>query len=356
MLSYSNATLPAGSAPVSLPRYADIWLPGYLWGQWRRSSWNTGPARVWLTIADHYEPYWRNKSDEKAVERVNLWAAKWPEIAQRNRDSEGNPAQYSFFYPQEEYRAHLLDTIADLCHKGLGDVEVHIHHGGEGAQNFIDRMSGFIETLVTRHALLRRQNGRIIFGFIHGNWALDNSRPDGLCCGLNNEITILRDLGCYADFTMPSGAEPTQSRMLNTIYWATDDPGLPKSYDTGVPALPNGSHRGDLLMIPGPLGIRWRERLMPRMEVAEIAHNDLPNPQRVRRLLSLAPRIGHDIFIKLHTHGTQEANSAALLGGGLDQLFQLMLAECQRRGHSLRYVTAWGMYEAVLSALGISRG
>ena len=54
-------------------------------------------------------------------------------------------------------------------------------------------------------------NGRVVFGFIHGNWALDNSRPDGKYCGLNNEITLLRDLGCYADFTMPSGASPTRA-------------------------------------------------------------------------------------------------------------------------------------------------
>jgi len=34
----------------------------------------------------------------------------------------------------------------------------------------------------------------------------------------------LRELGCYTDFTMPSGAEETQARLINTIYWAIDDP------------------------------------------------------------------------------------------------------------------------------------
>ena len=37
------------------------------------------------------------------------------------------------------------------------------------------------------------------FGFIHGNWCLDNSRADGRWCGLNNELILLRELGCYAD-------------------------------------------------------------------------------------------------------------------------------------------------------------
>jgi hypothetical protein len=48
----------------------------------------------------------------------------------------------------------------------------------------------------------------IRFGFIHGNWALDNSLPHGKSCGLDSEIALLRDLGCYGDFTMPSGASP----------------------------------------------------------------------------------------------------------------------------------------------------
>jgi hypothetical protein len=73
---------------------------------------------------------------------------------------------------------------------------------------------------------------------------LDNSLPGDRFCGLNNEITLLRDLGCYADFTMPSGASPTQARLINTIYWAVDDPDKPKSYDTGVPVIPGATANG----------------------------------------------------------------------------------------------------------------
>ena len=76
-----------------------------------------------------------------------------------------------------------------------------------GEQSFTGRMSRFIETLAGRHGLLRRHRGKLAFGFIHGNWALDNARPDGRWCGLNNEITLLRDLGCYADFTLPAAPE-----------------------------------------------------------------------------------------------------------------------------------------------------
>jgi hypothetical protein len=335
---------------ISLPRNAQVWLPGYLRD---RMASRRAPAggRVWVAIADHWEPYWQHPSDEVAAERVATWVKHWPEIASRHTDSKGRPPQYTFFYPQEEYRPQFLDALADMKRAGIGDVDIHIHHDGEGQQNFVDRMSGFIETLVKRHSLLRISSGRPVFGFIHGNWALDNSRPDGRYCGLNNEITLLRDLGCYADFTMPSGSSPTQARTINTVYWVTDDPLRPRSYDYGIALRPGQPGSGDLLMIPGPFGLRWAGRMVPRMEAGELASYDLPTGYRVQRWLDLAPRIGADIFIKLFTHGAQERNSAALLlEGGFDGLFTSLTEECKRRGHQLHYVSAWEMRQAVDAA------
>lgn len=339
---------------ITLPRHAHLWLPGYLSDRLSHGS-AAARSRVWVAIADHWEPYWLKPSDEVARERVAVWSQHWPEIARRHADSTGRPPQYTFYYPQEEYRPEFLDALAEMTRAGIADVDVHIHHNCEGQQNFVDRMSGFIETLERRHGLLRRSGGRTVFGFIHGNWALDNSRPDGKWCGLNNEITLLRDLGCYADFTMPSGNSPTQSRTVNRIYWAIDDPERPRSYDHGIPVRPGAPGSGDLLMIPGPFGLRWAERLVPRLETGELAYQDLPTAYRVRRWLALAPRIGNDIFIKLYSHGAQERNSKVLLlGGALDRLFTLLKEACSAAGHELRYVSTWGMRQAVDAAAGHS--
>ena len=332
---------------MKLLRNAQIWMPGYLSNRLRGNAGKGPVKRVWVSICDHYEPFWQNKDEGKARDRVAAWRRLWPEIAKRNPDSRGCPAKYSFFYPEEEYRAPLIDQLVEMTRLGTGDVEVHIHHDGEGKQNFIDRISGYVEVLNQKHGLLRKRAGKTIFGFIHGHWALDNSRPDGRCCGLNNEISILRDLGCYADYGMPSGGSATQARMVNQIYWCTDDPEKPKSYDTGVPVSPGNFGSGDLLIIPGPFGLRWRERLLPRIETGELAGYDLPSPYRIRRWLSLAPQIGEDLFIKLYTHGCQERNYGPLLEGGFDQAFQYLSAECKRRGYELRYASAWEMYQAV---------
>jgi hypothetical protein len=333
---------------LKLPRHAELWLPGYLGNRFARLTRPaSGPKRVWLAIADHYEPLGRQMDEDAAIGRVGVWAKQWPLIAVRHQDSAGRAPKYTFFYPQEEYRARLLDPLAEMTHTGIGDVEVHIHHDGEGQQNFLDRMSGFQETLFHQHGLLRRHEGKIGFGFIHGNWALDNSLPGGKFCGLNNEITLLQELGCYADFTMPCGASPAQAHTVNTIYWAIDDPARPKSYDYGVPLKPGGTSNG-LLMIPGPLGMRWAERLVPRLEKGEIGAHDMPNRYRVRRWLDLSPRVGSDIFVKLYTHGCQERHSTALLlNGGLDALFAGLKAECDSRGWPFYYASCWDMYQAV---------
>jgi hypothetical protein len=308
--------------------------------------------RIWVAMADHYEPLWKGADLRTGQQRVALWRAKWPAIAKRcKRDSAGNSPRYTFFFPEEEYDARLVEPLAQMTRLGIADVEVHLHHDGEGRQNFIDRISRFCKLLHHDHGLLRERNGKLTFGFIHGNWALDNSMPHGRFCGLNDEIQILGNLGCYADFTMPSGDSPTQARLVNTIYFCTDDPDRPKSYDDGAPVIPGEDVKGDLLMIPGPLGIRWRDRLIPRLETGEVGFNNLATPYRVMRWVDLAPRIGPDAFIKLYTHGAQEKNSSVLLTDGLETAFNLLSDEAKRRHCAVYFVSAWEMYLAI-TAIG----
>jgi hypothetical protein len=334
---------------MKLPRHAEMWLPGYIANRAPRLLRSRPDTRrVWLAIVDHYEPLWQKPDLATARGRVELWRQKWPESAARSlRDSAGNSPQYTFFFPQEEYRPEFLEPLAEMTRAGIADVEVHLHHDGEGREDFVNRITTFCDVLHSRHGLLRKRDGKLVFGFIHGNWALDNSRPDGRWCGLNDEITLLRELGCYADFTMPSGNSPTQARTVNVIYWAKDDPAKPKSYDSGIPVAIGGASEGDLLMIPGPLGLRWKERLLPRMETGELASTDHPTPYRVQRWFDLAPRLGSDIFIKLYTHGAQERNSSVLLNGALQQTFAMVAGEAPARGCEFYFVTAWQMYLAV---------
>jgi hypothetical protein len=335
---------------LTFPKQANLWLPSYLRGRLRPRP----PAkRLWVALTDHFEPMGSNVPLATGLTRVGAWQDRWPAIAlSAPRDAAGNPPRLTIFYPQEEYRREILDAIATLCVGGTADVEVHIHHQNDTTASFTRKLSEFTSCLRDVHGLLHEHKGRKVFGFIHGNWALDNSRPDGLWCGLTGELQLLRDLGCYADFTMPSAPSPTQSRIVNQIYWTTGDPARPRGFDSGVEATIGGGRRGDLLMITGPLGLRYRERLLPRLEMGELAANDAPTPYRVERWLALAPRLGDDIFLKLYGHSAREDNAHSLLGtaaqpGTLPSLFRWIHAAAQQHNLELHWASAYEMYCAI---------
>lgn len=325
-------------------RHIDRWVVQYaLWSLARRRS---APRHVWFTMADHFEPLWNGVDMRRASERVAMWRRSWPEIAARHVDSDGAPPVHTFFYPQEEYRHELLEPLAEMCRLGIGDIEIHIHHDNDGEESFVGKMRGFLEALRADHGLLRTHEGKPAFAFIHGNWAIDNARPDGKWCGLNNEISILRDLGCYADFTMPAPHSPCQGGPVNTIFRVEDDPLRPRSHARGVPVRVGEGLSGDLTFIPGPLALVLSPRgaLRPRIECGEIAGNQPPSLERARLWLRLAPRLGEHAFLKLFTHGAQERNMGPMLAGDLDRLFECMSSACAAVGAKLHYVSAWGMW------------
>lgn len=335
-------------------RTLHLWWPGYVAtrldeiADLDRST----ARRVWVTIADHFEPWWHGADDRTALDRVQRWTERWPRIARAHRDTAGQPPCYTFFYPEEQYHAAALDALSRLSEAGIADVEVHLHHDAETEGAFVERVGTFIERLHKRHGLLRRDDGGIRFGFIHGNWALDNSLPGGRSCGLNNEIGLLAQLGCYADFTLPSAPSPAQTRIVNRIYWATDNPARPRSHDAGIPVTANSAVAGDLLMVPGPLVLNfreWRRPLVPRIEVGELAGHSRPTRHRVALWKRVAPRIGEDVFIKLFAHGAPEKNALPLLGGAgyLDKTLHYIAEECRRSGAQLFFASAWHMWTAI---------
>jgi hypothetical protein len=342
---------------LSLPKHAELWLPAYVKSRLAQAMVVKPPRRLWVMVADHFEPLGMGASRDTAFRRVNRWRDNWPRIAaEAPKDANGRCPQYTFFYPQEEYDPDIVEGIAEIVRLGIADMEVHLHHDREEPRTFITKIKEYCQRLESDHALLRRLDGRIVFGFIHGNWALDNSRPDGRFCGLRGEISLLRDLGCYADFTMPSLPSATQGRIVNQLYWCSNNRhNLPRSYDAGVAATVGGGCCGDLLMIAGPLGVRLRERLIPRLESGELAGYDLPTIARVDYWLKIAPRIGDDLFLKLYTHGAQERNFEPLLQYGLANMYSWLAERAAASNIEIHWSTAWEMYQAAMALTGAAR-
>ncbi|MBO0701213.1 MAG: hypothetical protein J2P46_22640, partial [Zavarzinella sp.] len=295
----------------------------------------------------------------QARERVRRWVEEYPKLFSAFRDSDGRPPRHSFFYPEEEYEAEFLDDLAGLCRQGFGEVEIHLHHDNDTAENLRRTLTGFKRVLSERHGLLShdRATGAVAYGFIHGNWALDNARSDGRWCGVNNELDVLRETGCYADFTLPSAPSETQTRTINRIYYAVDDPARPKSHDRGVAV--GTARRPDraLMLIQGPLCLDWGRRkagVVPRIENANLQGTQAPTGQRLDLWLRCrvqVPTRPDWFFVKLHTHGANEANMPVLLGEPMARFHQLLRDRADRDpAFRFHYVTAREMYNLAVAA------
>jgi hypothetical protein len=336
------------------------WLGSYLVDMISRSWKNQvmGPVEVYFCIADHFEPRFRDPGIEVERRRVDNWCREYPRIASKHRDHVGNVPQYTFFYPIEEYRHEHLEKLARLCKSGFGDIEVHLHHDNDTSENLTKTLTEFKEVLHYKHGMLRKnESGEIVYGFIHGNWALDNSRKDGRWCGVNDEISILCRSGCYADFTMPSAPHETQTKKINSIYYAQED-GLPKSHNTGIDVMsgrpePAGE---SLLCIQGPLSLNIYNRkmgILPQIENGELSSSNPPSPRRVDLWIRQSIHVkgkANSVFVKVYTHGAKEENMVMLLDSGLETIFAY-LEDKYNDGSNYRlfYVTAWEMYNKIKS-------
>lgn len=338
-------------------RNMQVWLGGYLFR--RRAPPPAGPIHVMFCFVDHFEPAWGKVELPVQRARVDRWCQDYRALAAGHHDADGRPPQHTFFYPEEEYLEEHLTKLAALCADGFGEIEIHLHHDNDTADNFKTTISRFNELLHERHGALPRDpaSGELRFGFIHGNWSLDNSRADGRWCGINNELILLRELGCYADFTLPSAPSDTQTRTINAIYYATDDPLRPKSHDTGVPVRVGGNASGDLMIVQGPLGLNWRERkfgVMPRIENADVRRGCPPTPDRVDHWVRTGIHVqGRPewVFVKVHTHGTQEYDMDTLLGPSAHAMHEhLETRYNDGRQYVLHYVTAREVYNIIKAA------
>lgn len=343
-------------AAFCISRRLHIWFLPWLRQRPRRIR-SSGITDIMICVADHFEPRFNDVSYGQECRRVEEWVRRYPVLARKHCDSDGRVPQHTFFYPEEEYRPEHLDHLAALCRRGYGDVEIHLHHDRDTAEGLRSKLETFRDTLHERHGLLHRnpETGAVEYAFIHGNWALDNG-DNGRNCGVDNELAILRETGCYADLTLPSAPGPAQTRKINSIYYAAED-GLPKSHDHGVDVRAGGSASGDLMIIQGLLTLNFRSRkwgIVPRVENSEASGDNPPSPLRARLWVEEGVRIAGRpewVFIKLHTHGASERNMEALLGRPMDETLTFLEQTYNDRvRYRLHYVTAREMYNIIKAA------
>ncbi len=292
------------------------WLPSYLWQRMVRRPAIGGPPHLIIALADHFEPGIIPESPGRYAslavqeQRLERWCREYPLLVDRWRDNDGRPLSHTYFYPAEQYDPSLIERLAGHCREGWGEVEIHLHHGvrqPDTPENTRRALSDFRDAL-GKHGCLSRMDGQgpLRYAFVHGNFALANSGTGG--CGVDSEMQILAETGCFGDFTLPSAPHNTQVAKINSLY------------ECALPLDQRAPHRRgrDLccgrpprifpLIIQGPLDLDFTRRNGRRLPVIENGALTGANPPSIHRLqlwkrAAIAVRGRPDwIFIKLHCH------------------------------------------------------
>lgn len=341
-------------------KHMHLWLPHYLKRKLSTSNKCNKTKHIMFCFVDHYEPMWgKNISLTQERERVDRWHKEYPVVAKKFTDADGCHPKHSFFYPEEEYRIEHLNRITDLCAAGFGEIEIHLHHDDDTSDNLRKTLVDFTEKLHENHGAFIRdeKSGLLQYSFIHGNWCLNNSRPDGKWCGVNDELIVLKETGCFADLTFPSAPSDTQPYLANEIYYAQDIPNQPKSHDKGKLVKVGDSSWGDMMMITGPLGLNWKHRkkgILPQIENSDIRGSMPSTKDRIDLWIDTAISVSGKpdwLFVKIHTHGTQEESMDTLLGKPFEEMNQYLLNKYNNgKDYVMHFVSAREMYNIIKAA------
>jgi hypothetical protein len=327
----------------------------------RRREFPAGKRHIFFCIVDHFEPFWHNRDPALARERVRRWYDGYPDVAARFVDRGGRHPRHAFFYPEEEYALEpsCLDLLARLRERGMGEVEIHLHHDRDDSQAMRSRLLAFKRALRDRHGLLHTdaRSGEVVYGFIHGNWVLGNSGPRGENCGVDDELVVLRETGCYADFTFPSAPHPSQPPVINRIYYAAGDHHRARAHFQARDAALGRDAGAGPLIVDGPLVLNWHRRrrgILPAVENGDLTGINPPSADRVDAWVRAGVCVAgfpRWLFVKAYTHGAQERNAARLLAegpGSLRSLFADLLARYDDGvRHVLHFTTPWEIYRCV---------
>jgi hypothetical protein len=326
---------------------------------------------VIFIVANHFEPSWSAgglldlDSQRRRLDDYHKLARQTGEAI---RDTDGTKFRHTNFYPAEQYDRQILETMAAMQAEGLGEVEIHLHHGVEKpdtAENLRKSLVDFRDVLAEEHRCLSRFDGdeQPKYAFVHGNLALGNS-CGGRFCGVDEEMRILQETGCYVDMTLPSAPDQSQVAMLNQIYECG------RSLDEKIPHRTGGAvevfgKKPQLpLIFTGPLVFNWTRRIkglpVPRLDDGALVHNQPSDVARLNRWLSANVTVkGRTdwIFVKLYCHGFFDHDQSAAIGEDARKFFGRIIENGEKSGgYKVYFASAREAFNMTAAAIDGKKG
>lgn len=324
------------------------------------------PKHLIFTIADHFEPSW-SRDGLLDLNRQRRRLDDYHKLARKTGaaiiDADGTKFRHTNFFPAEQYDYRLLEQMAAMQAEGLGEVEIHLHHGVEKpdtAANLRKTLIEFRDRLAEKHRCLSHfgENEKPMYAFVHGNLALANSKG-GRFCGVDDEMQILQETGCYADFTLPSAPDETQVPMLNCIY----ECGLPLHekvpHRAGRRVTVAGNQPQLPLIFTGPLVFNWTRRIkeipVPRLDDGALAENQPSDLARLKRWMSADITVENRpewVFIKLYCHGFFDYDQSACIGEKAVRFFNEAIENGARTNdYTIHFASAREAFNMVAAAI-----
>ncbi len=366
LLISKHSTAKGGFSPGKKAARTMRWFPSYAWQRMVRRK-PSGGTHLMIALADHFEPAIipHNGSarapHHEQERRLEHWCRAYPRAFDRLRDHDGKPFVHTYFYPAEQYDRSLVTRIASHCAEGWGEIEVHLHHGlrhPDNAENTRRQLLEFRNALAFDHGSLCYLDGvgAPRYGFVHGNFALANSAA-GYNCGVDSEMQLLADTGCYADFTLPPG-----------LYHRAHIPKINSLYECIPPLDRAGAHREGHtltagraptvfpLMVEGPLMLSFLRPDGRRLVGVENGSLTTKNPPSLYRWglwkqanIRVAGRPDW-LFIKLQCHGMDPRDEEVMLGEGAQRFLRQLIEGAPERMETLHFVTTREMVNIILAA------
>jgi hypothetical protein len=329
------------------------------------------PKHIIFTVANHFEPAWKPVGGhdlDTQRKRLDKYHRLARETGEALVDADGTKFRHTNFYPAEQYDFQILEQMAAMQAEGLGEVEIHLHHGvgkPDTAENLRKTLTEFRDCLAEEHRCLSLsdETKTPMYAFVHGNLALGNS-AGGKFCGVDDEMQILQETGCYADFTLPSAPDETQVPVINQIYECGSPLTEKMSHRTGKRVSTFGNQPQLPLIFTGPLIFNWTRRIkgipIPRLDDGALTENQPLDQARFNRWRSANVTVKNRpewIFIKLYCHGFFDYDQSACIGERARKFFSETIETGERTGdYTVHFASAREAFNMVAAAINGKEG
>ena len=316
---------------------AMIWLPSYLTATDTDQVIPDHQKHLIFLMVDHYE----HGTTDKATLANKKWCDSFRELSNSYRDDYGNRFRYTWFYPYDHHNDGIMRELSLMAYEGYGEVEMHWHLTsalGLTPADYPDALAEAIAWYQQFGAMITAgDNPRTAFGYVAGSWDLDGARPGPKSHGLTNQISVLFNEGCYADFTYSTIGTSAQPAKVNALFYVTDDPREPKSHNDGDDVVVGSVVNDRLMIFEGPMMMDWQGGL----EYAAIEADPRFSHDRVDKWIKANIHVtGRPewVFVKVYSHGAQSKN--VVIAHDMEVMLKSVIARCKEREIDLHFMSA----------------